>query len=288
MATGKRITIIKAVYPIIAVVLGWITFVPTASSHLWFIEGDLEYAGNLHPPNSYEFGDAFIADKCSYQTKGWKLSILAASLPCGITETNKHIAVTTASTSADAATQQRLGSRRICESVAELLGGGIGGAIGLLGGIFVVWPFLMIIDEENVVALFPAGVLLASVVAYGSADGVSMVGEMLGDEGVFRWAFVGGLIPPLAGAVLGLSGERRLELFPCPVCGAMRGSLASPLGATIGYALSQRPQLSQKQALLNIEKSNLQFGIPSVALKPVLSKNKVILEYRMKLLNVSF
>ena len=128
---------------------------------------------------------------------------------------------------------------------------------------------------------FPCAVAVTSVSALGSSGGVYFAGESLKDEGSLRGAFLGALVPPLF-LMLGKAGS-------CPLCGAVVGSLASSLGATIGYGLSRRVQPSPMGALFHIENGALSLGVPSFSLKTVLPlKGEVTRESRIILISARF
>ena len=131
------------------------------------------------------------------------------------------------------------------------------------------------------------GVMVGSTL--GSTTGVFLAGKYLKDNGSWEEAFLGALICPMLGAAIGaiLAPVNPFEykIF----YGAVGGSLVSPLGATIGYALSRRPQQPMSQSLFYIEDSKIRLGIPSPMLRPVLlSTYKVTWEYQISLASIRF
>ncbi len=105
--------------------------------------------------------------------------------------------------------------------------------------------------------------------------------------------FFGALIPPIIGTIGGyfiagmIAGKDEMKLGS--VVGLFFGSCVSPMGATIGYALSRRKHPSNT-ALLHIENgTTLRLGIPSPTFRPILlSKDKLTWVYQIKLVSARF
>ena len=157
------------------------------------------------------------------------------------------------------------------------LGGGV--LLGILGGIIA--PESQGDDPVEPIIGVISGFVL------GSASGVVLTGKKLNDSGSTSGALLGAFICPLVGAILGPA------LFPDEsdqiLWGAFFGSFASPLGATIGYAISRPGEQSNSQALLYIKDSKLQIGIPSPMLRAVqLPNDGLSWEYHINLIVPEF
>jgi uncharacterized membrane protein len=104
--------------------------------------------------------------------------------------------------------------------------------------------------------------------------------------------FFGAIVPPVIGAIGGyfiagmIAGEDEMKLGA--VVGLFFSSFASPLGATIAYAI-HRNKRQANIALLNIKKGDLQAGVPSPILRPVLLlRDKAAWEYHINLIGAEF
>ena len=118
----------------------------------------------------------------------------------------------------------------------------------------------------------------------GSTAGVGLTAKALNDNGSWGGASWGALACP----VLGLLGDG-LSGWQMGGYGMLLGALLSPVGATIGYALTRGAQPPESQALLHIEDSKLRLGIPSPTFRPVLlPKDEVTWEYQIKLVTMRF
>ena len=132
----------------------------------------------------------------------------------------------------------------------------------------------------------PAEPIVGGIVGLtlGSTAGVGLTAKALNDNGSWGGAFWGALACP----ALGLLGDV-LSGWQMGGYGIFLGALLSPLGATTGYALTRGAQPPESQALLHIEDSKLQLGVPSPTFRPVLlPKGEVTWEYYIKVVTMPF